>query len=301
MKPDLLVVGAGPCGVSAALWARSLGLDVLVLEGATSPGGQLLHVYAPPLNFAGAADGDGPALAGRLGRQIEAAAVPVRYGDPARLLEAGAPVVHTVAGERFEAGAILIASGVRRRPLDVPGVPELEGAGVSYSATQDRAGFAGEDVAVIGGGDAAFENALLLAEVGCRITMVVRSRARARGDFLARVAADPRIELIEDTRVTAIEGEDHVQAVRLEGARGAFSLPVAGLVIKVGVLPNSEWCRGAVECDPDGYPFVDERLATSHPRAWAAGDVTRPPLFGLAAAVGQGALAVEAIRSALKG
>ncbi|MEK7330224.1 MAG: FAD-dependent oxidoreductase, partial [Candidatus Eisenbacteria bacterium] len=83
-------------------------------------------------------------------------------------------------------------------------------------------------------------------------------------------------------------GQDRVQAVRLEGARGAFSLPVAGLVIKVGVLPNTEWCRGAVECDPDGYPFVDERLATSHPRAWAAAAARRPPPGGPAvAAVGR--------------
>jgi thioredoxin reductase (NADPH) len=190
---------------------------------------------------------------------------------------------------------------VRRRRLDVPGERELEGRGVSFSATQDRARFAGEDVAVAGGGDAAFENALLLAAVDSRVTLIVRGRPRARREFRERVAADPRIEVLEHTRIAAIEGEGGVRALKLEGPRGAFALPVSGVVVKVGVIPNTEWLAGAVERDPDGYVPVDEHFATSHPHVWAAGEVTRPAVAGFAVAIGHGALAAGAIRSSLRG
>lgn len=301
MRPDLLIVGAGPAGVSAALWARSLGLSPLVIEQGEAAGGQLRHVHFAPLNLAGAAPGDGPALADRLARQLEQPGIEVRCRVAAAVLDRSRPAVATAAGERLEAGAVLIATGVRRRQLEVPGERELEGKGVSYSATQDRTRFAGEEVAIVGGGDAAFENALLLAEVGCKVTLLVRDRPRARPEFRKRVAAHPRIEVMERTAVRAIEGDRVVRAVRLEGERGSFPLEVAGVVIKVGVLPNTEWCAGAVERDAGGYVLVDESQATSHPLAWAAGDVTRPPLYGFAVAVGQGALAAAAVRAALRG
>jgi len=299
VTPELLVIGAGPCGVSAALWARSLGLSVEVLEREEAAGGQLRSVHFRPQNFAGSLEGDGPALAARLARQLDEAGIEMRRGEAAAL-ERAAAVVRTAAGERIEAAAVLIATGVRRRRLDVPGERELEGRGVSYSATQDRTRFAGEDVVVVGGGDAAFENALLLAGVGCRVTLVVRGAVRARNDFRARVAAEPHIELLEQVRVAAIEGERSVGAVRIEGERGNFTLETAGVVVKIGVLPNTEWCRGAVELDPEGYVLVEGDLSTSHPHAWAAGDVTRPPLFGMAVAAGQGALAVASIRGVLR-
>ena len=295
MSPGLLVVGAGPCGASAALWARSLGLGVEVLEREEAPGGQLRSVHFPPLNFAGAAEGDGRALAARLARQLGAAGIAVRRAEAAAL-EPEAAAVRTAAGERIEAAAVLIATGVRRRLLDVPGERELEGRGVSYSATRDRARLAGRPVIVVGGGDAAFENALILAEAGSQVTLVARRAARARREFRDRVAAEPRIELLENTSVAAIEGEGAVAGVRLAGPGGRVTREASGVVVKIGVVPNTEWCRGAVELDPEGYALVDANFLTSHPRAWAAGDVTRPPLFGIAVAVGQGALAVAAVR-----
>jgi len=301
MTPDLLIVGAGPCGVSAALWARSLGLTSLLLERDASAGGQLRNVHFAPVNAAAAAPGPGTALAARLTAQLADGEIGVRYGAEASALERGAPALRLASGERLEAGAMLVATGVRRRHLDVPGERELEGRGVSYSATQDRARFAGEEVAVVGGGDAAFENALLLAAVDCHVTIVVRGAPRARTEFRQQVAADARIEVIESTRVVAIEGDQGVRAIRVENERGHYPLPVAGVVIKAGVMPNSEWCGSSVERDPEGYVLVDGEFATSHPRVWAAGDVTRPPLFGIAVAAGQGALAVAAMRTVLRG
>jgi thioredoxin reductase (NADPH) len=300
LTPEVLIVGAGPAGTSAALWARTLGLSALVLEAGPEPGGQLQHVHFRPTNFPGAVDGDGPAIAAAFARQLAASGIEVRCGVAAAGLDPAAPAVRTAAGERLEARAVLVASGVRRRRLDVPGESELEGRGVSWSATQDRERFAGEEVVVAGGGDGAFENALLLAEVGCRVTLAVRGAPRARREFRERVAREPRIELLEGTRVGAVLGGDRVRAVRLAGASGEFEQPAAGLVVKVGVIPNTDWCAGALEVDADGYLPVDELFGTSQPRVWAAGDVTRPPLAGIAVALGHGALAVAAIRAVLR-
>ena len=301
MNPELVIVGAGPAGVSAALWARSLGLSTLLLEAGSEPGGQLHHVYFRPENLPGAVAGHGAAMAAAFAADLSTYAIPVRYRAPADALEPEAPAVRMAGGERLAAAAVLIATGARRRRLEVPGERELEGRGVSFSANRDRAGFAGEEMVVVGGGDSAFENALLLAAVGCRVTVVVRGTPRARAEYHRRVAADRRIEVLQHTRVIAVLGEERVRAVRLAGPRGEFDLPVSGVVVKVGVVPNTEWCAGALERDAEGFIPVDEQLGTSHPRVWAVGDVTRPPVAGIAVALGHGALAATAIRAALRG
>ena len=281
----LIVVGAGLGGVSAALWARSLGFDVVVIESGPTAGGQLHLVHFHPLNLAGFVEGEGPALAARLAGQLAEAGVDLRYGTPAVVLEAGATAVRSAGGER----------------LEVPGDREFEGRGVSYSATQDRPRFAGEEIVVVGGGDAAFENALLLVDVGCKVTIVTRGRPRARREFRERVAFEQRIEVLERTRVVAVEGDRCVRAVRLEGTSGSFALETVGVVIKIGVLPNTEWCVTTLDHDAEGYLRVDAEFHTSHPRVWAAGDVTRPRVFGMAVAAGQGALAMADIRRVLDG
>jgi thioredoxin reductase (NADPH) len=303
---SLLIVGAGPAGVSAALWARTLDLDPELIESAPRPGGQLHHVHFHPADLAGVPAGDGPAIATAFARQLEAARIPLRLDSVAVTLEPTAlggagPAVMTSSGERLETDAVLIATGVRRRHLDVPGELALEGRGVSYSATRDRMRFAGQHVVVAGGGDGAFENALLLAAVGCTVTLAVRGLPRARGEFRARAESEPRITLRERTRVVAALGEHELRAVRLDGPHGVEERAAAGLIIKAGVIPNTEWCRATLEHDADGFLLVDARLATSQPRVWAAGDVTRPPLLAIAVAMGQGAIAAAEVRRALGG
>lgn len=300
MSLDLLIVGAGPAGVSAALWAKSLGLSTLVIESGPGPGGQLHHVYFHPENLPGVVPGQGAAIIAAFTADLHKYEIDVRYGVAAQAL-AGSPEIRTAEGERIAAGAVLIATGVRRRHLGVDGETELEGRGVSYSANRDRAGFAGQEMVVVGGGDSAYENALLLTAVGCSVTIVARGKPRARAEYRERVAADKHIEVLEKTRVTAILGKDRVSAVRLEGPRGGFELPGAGVVIKVGVVPNTEWCAEALDLDADGYIEIDDQLLTSQQRVWAAGDVTRPAVLGIAVAMGQGALAAAAIRAALRG
>jgi thioredoxin reductase (NADPH) len=303
--PDLVIVGAGPAGVSAALWARALDLTVLLLDGANAPGGQLHAVHFHPHDVPGFEAGDGPALAAAYARQLASARVPLRTGARVTALEAAPPgadrrAVVLEGGERLEASAVLAASGARRRRLEVPGERELEGAGVSYSGTRDRARLAGRRIAVVGGGDAAFENALMLADAGSEVMVLARGALRARAEFLARVRDASRVRVLEGTRVLAVLGEGAVRAIRVTGPGGERELPVEGVLVKVGVVPNSEWCAGQVACDEAGFVRVDGRLATSAPRVWAAGDITRPQPPSIPVALGQGAQAVATIRAALR-
>lgn len=306
MSHELVVVGAGPAGISAALWARSLELDVLLLDAAPAPGGQLHVVHFHPIAVPGFEQGDGPALAAACTRQLDAAGVPWR-GDSAAvsLRPAASPdgtaEVGCADGSRFATRAVLVASGVRRRRLEVPGERELEGRGVSFSATRDQARLAGQPVAVVGGGDAAYENALLLAAAGCEVDLVVRGEPRARSEFRERVAGAERIRVHRRARVTAILGETSVTAVRIEREGATEEIATRGVVIKIGVLPNSEWCRSAVATDAEGYVTVGPDLATSAPAVWAAGDVVRPVPPSIPVAMGQGAQAATAIRAALRG
>ncbi len=299
---DLVIVGAGPAGVSAALWACSLHLDVELIEAAAVPGGQLQHVHFHPRELPGIEFGHGRAIAQTYLRQLLDARVPLRWETRALGLEGGATPSLTLAdGTRLAARALLVASGARRRRLEVPGEVEYTDRGVSTSATRDRATLAGRVVAVIGGGDAAYENALLLAAVGCTVTLLVRGTPRARAEFRARVEADPRITVRTHAQVVAFEGDDVLRRVRIQEGGHTHLLEVEGVVVKVGVVPNTEWCRPALAHDADGWLTVDDTFATSLPGVWAAGDIVRPRLPSLSVAAGHGALAVAAIRSHLHG
>lgn len=306
MSPELLIVGAGPAGVSAALWARALELDVLLIESAPSPGGQLHAVHFHPPDLPGIESGAGPDIAASYARQLARQGVPVRAEVVATALEQGgadaAPAVRLSTGERIQAQAVLIATGVRRRRLEVPGERELEGRGVSYSANRDREWLARRRVAVVGGGDGAFENALLLTGMGCDVVLLVRGEVRARPEFRRRVAADTRIELREHVRVTGMVGQDAVTALRLSTQAGeADEVRCEAVVVKVGVRPNTEWCREVLAHDDEGYLHIDARFAASAPGVFAAGDCTRPALPSIPVALAHGAQAAAVIRAMLHG
>jgi thioredoxin reductase (NADPH) len=301
--PDLLIVGAGPAGISAALWAASLDLRPLLLEAAPSAGGQLHRIHFEPKNLAAATPGTGAALAARASDQLISAGIDVRTGVDAIAIEtppgARGPLVHTGAGT-LGARSVVVATGLRRRRLGVPGERELEGRGVSESATRDLERLRGRDVTVIGGGDAAFENALLLAGAGCRVALAVRGPVHARAAFRARAAAHGAITILNEARATAILGGEAVEAVRFDTPDGPIEHATSAVVVKVGQVPNTKWCRTLAR-DGEGYLRVDAELRTSMPRVWAAGDVTHPRVPGIAVALGHGAAVAAAIRAALDG
>jgi thioredoxin reductase (NADPH) len=297
MTLELLIVGAGPAGVSAALWAKSFGLGVRVIEAAPLVGGQLHLVRFHPQELPGIVRGTGPEIASTFSDQLEALGIPAECGPEAATLE-GAEV-RTRDGDRIGARAVLIATGQRRRRLEVPGESRLEDHGVSYSARRDRDRFAAQEVVVVGGGDGAFENALLLTAVGCRVLLVVRGEPRAHAEFRGRVAADDRIEVLDRARVVEFHGDAALEAVTLDRHGERITRPVRGAVIKIGMTPNTEWCRDLAR-DDAGYLVVDARGRTSRSGIWAAGDVVRPLLAGIGVAMGSAAIAVADVRAVLR-
>jgi thioredoxin reductase (NADPH) len=300
--PDVLIVGAGPAGASTALWALSLDLRPLLIEAGSDPGGQLHRIHFEPGNLPAAQPGRGAALAARAAAQLAAAGIEVRTGVRAEGLDvataSAGPAVRMAGGRRLEARSVVVATGLRRRRLEIPGERELEGRGVSDSATRDLDRLRGRDVTVIGGGDAAFENALLLAGAGCRVTLAVRGPLHARAAFRDRVAAHAAIRVLREARATAIVGVERVAAVRFDTPSGELEHPTEAVVVKVGQRPNTEWC-GPLALDREGFARVDSELRTSLPRVWAAGDVTRPLVAGIAVAMGHGATVAASIRMAL--
>lgn len=295
---DVIVIGAGPAGLSAAAWAHTLELDYLALDAATALGGQLHRVHNRVVDYIGVSASNGAELAAAFARHAGALGVRISTSVEVARVDVANRTVETAAADRFAARRLVIATGVRRRKLGVPGEADFVGRGVSPSASKFAELFRDQPVLVVGGGDAAFEEALILARVCTRVTLAHRSdRFRARRDFRERVAADPKIDVLAGVELEAIEGTDRVERVRL----GGRELDVAGVFICAGIEPNTELVAGQVELDDRGYVAVDSRQRTSAEGVYAVGDVTAGSSLTIAAAVGEGAAAVKDIQRRLGG
>jgi thioredoxin reductase (NADPH) len=297
---DVLVVGAGPAGISAALWAHTLELSYAVLERGETPGGQLLRVYNKVVDYAGLPAADGAALAERFRDHLASVGARIETGAGVAVVDVAARSIETAAGDRHTARHLVLATGVRRRTLGVPGEAEFVGRGVSPSASRYAHLFRGQRVLVVGGGDAAFEEALILARVCERVTLAHHSdRFRARADFRERVMADPRVEVLTGVTLEAIEGNERVERARLAGPGGPVARDVAGVFVCAGVVPNTDLVEGQLDLDDRGYVRTDARLRTSVDGVYAAGDVCSGSSLTIAAAVGQGAAAIKEIQRRL--
>jgi thioredoxin reductase (NADPH) len=202
----------------------------------------------------------------------------------------------------LQAISIVIATGVRPRKLGVPGEKEFAGKGMIESGTRDRDLFAGRDVCVVGGGDAAVENALLLAEVCPTVTVVHRGKKlRARSELAQRLQSSHRTTVFTESVLTRIIGDEEVQAVevlRKEGLK-PFQIAVRGVLIRIGIEPNTELFREQLDTDEKGYIRVSSEQETNVPMVFAVGDVSNPVAPTISGATGAGATAVKVIASRL--
>ncbi len=295
---DCIIIGAGPAGLSAALWCDELGLDTLVLEEHSETGGQLLWIYNAIENYLGLRARDGRELRDRFSEHVEAADFDLWTDAEIESINLNAKLIRLRSGEELRAIFLIIATGVRRRRLGIPGETELAGAGVFESGTRDRAELAGRDVCVIGGGDAAAENALMLAEVCPTVTLVHRGkRLSARREFADRLKSEHRITTFTESRVARIIGEEKVEAVEIvrEGGLKPFQVAVQGVVVRVGVEPNTEMFRDELHTDERGYIVVTSEQETSITNVFAVGDVANPLAPTIAGACGAGATAAKVI------
>lgn len=300
---DVLIIGAGPAGLSAARWCDELGLDTLVLEQASETGGMLLSVHNRIENHLGVTAANGRELRDRFLEQTKDAEFDLWTNVEIAGIDLRAHRVVLRSGEELPAISIIIASGTRRRRLGIPGEAEFAGRGMIESSTRDREFFAGKDVCVIGGGDAAAENALLLAEVCPTVTMVHRGRhLRARREFAERLGTNHCITVFRESSVQRIIGNEEIEAVEIlrGGAIKPFQMAVKGVLVRAGFEPNTDLIRDQLQVDDQGYVVVNRQQETSVPNVFAIGDVANPLAPTISGAVGGGATTAKVIAARLR-
>ena len=299
---DVIIIGAGPAGLSAAFWCDELGLDTLVLEQADQIGGQLHRVYNPIKNYLGVQTANGAELLELFSRDVDDADFDLWTGTVIDAIDLRAKRISLRSGEALQAISIIIATGVRPRELGIPGEKEFTGKGLIESGARDRDLFAGKDVCVIGGGDAAVENALLLGESCATVTLVHRGKKlRARRELAERVQPNHCITVFTESVVTRIMGDTEVEAVEIQRKGGIkpFQLAVRGVLIRIGVEPNTELFREQLQVDERGYVGVNSEQETSVSMVFAIGDVSNPLAPTISSATGAGATAAKVISSRL--
>lgn len=299
---DVIIIGAGPAGLSAALWCDELGLDTLVIEQAAEVGGQLLRVYNPIENYLGARAANGRELRDLFAAQVEEKEFDLWTEAEIESVDLKAKRVRLRSGEELQSIALVIATGVRRRRLNVPGESEFKGRGVLESGRLDADEVKGADVLVVGGGDAAAENALLLAETCATVTLVHRGKSlRARAEFAERIKGDHRITVFTETTLEKILGGARVESVEIQraGALKPLRMAVRGVLVRVGVEPNTDLFRGQLHADERGYVVTTGEHETSAEMVFAVGDVSNPLAPTVSGATGAGATAAKVIASRL--
>lgn len=298
---DIAVIGGGPAGLTAAVYAIRAGYSTALYEG-NAPGGQMLLAHEIE-NYAGFSSISGMDLADAMTAQAANLGAEFVYAPVESVHFDGSVYTVTAGGESVSYRAVIIASGTERRKLQVPGETSLIGRGVSYCAVCDGRFFKDKDVAVIGGGNTALGDALYLARI-CRSVTLVHRRDTFRADriLVERLTENANIHTVMNARVEQINGTERVEALVLAGtAEGHLSapmiLPVDGVFVAVGSTPQLSFLQGISDLavDAGGYLVTDERCRTSLPGLFAAGDVRSKSLRQIATAVADGAIAaVEA-------
>ena len=291
---DVIIVGSGPAGLSAAIYGQRAGLRTLVLEKNPLSGGQILNTYEVD-NYPGLPLISGMELGSRFRKHADEQGAAFVTAEVKEIRDQGDNKKLITDQEEYETKTVILAMGAAHRNLGVPGEQELTGMGVSYCATCDGAFFRGRDVAVVGGGDVALEDALFLAR-GCRKVYLIHRRDAFRGAKILqqRVLETENIQPVYDTEVKEIRGEDAVESLLIYNKKtGETSeLEVQGVFIAVGIRPNTGQIAGLPETDEGGYIIAGEDGATSIPGIFAAGDIRTKALRQVITATSDGANAI---------
>jgi thioredoxin reductase (NADPH) len=299
---DLIIIGGGPAGLTAAIYAGRARLKTLLLEKLIH-GGQMMTTDLVE-NYPGFPDGiTGFELSDRMRKQAE------RFGTEFRnqnvlQLQPGAPV-HTVVLEegQLTAAAIIVATGARYKRLGVPGEDRLTGRGVSFCATCDGALYRDQEIAMIGGGDNALTETLFLERFAKKIHVVHRRQQFRAAKYLQeRIFAMDKVQIHWDSEVAEFQGQDELQAIKLRNVKTLETkvLPLAGVFIAIGMVANSAWLKDLLPLDEWGFIFSDIIMGTDIPGIFAAGDVRSKLERQITTAVGDGTIAAIAVERYLE-
>ncbi len=298
---DLIIIGSGPAGLTAGIYASRARLNTLVLEQNFVSGGQIIDTYEID-NYPGLPGISGMDLADRMSQHAEKLGVAIENVIVTSLDLTG-PVKKVITDDNsYEAKAVIIASGATHSHLGAPGEEEFAGHGVSYCATCDGGFYRKKDTLVVGGGDVAVEDAIYLARL-CNKVYVVhrRDELRAAKVLQENLLSLPNVEMVWNSVVKTINGSQKVESVTVTNVKDGSerTIPVQGAFIAVGISPRSEFAKNHIEMDEKGYIIADETGRTSVPGVFAAGDVRGKQLRQVVTAVADGANAVTSVEKYL--
>jgi len=292
---DLVIIGAGPAGLTAALYAARFKMDTVLLEK-ISVGGQIL--LSPSIeNYPGFPEGVSTfELIEKFRKQAEQLGVMAENAEALDIRpEAGGYSIKT-AEKDYQARSIIIASGAQSKRLNVKGEDKFVGRGVSYCGTCDGPLFKNKDIVVVGGGDRAVEDALFLSSYAKSVSVIHRrNEFRASGMLVDKLKKDPKIKLILGSVVEEVLGEKNVEGVRLKNVKSGEGSEVScqGVFIFVGIKPNTDFLKNILEKDEFGFIITDQVLKTSREGIFAAGDCIRKSLYQVVSACSDGAVAAD--------
>lgn len=290
---DVIVIGAGPGGMTAALYASRSNLDTLLIEKGI-PGGQMNNT-ATVENYTGFGAIEGPDLAAQMYEGSMQFGADYVFGDVKAIEKADETIkeVHT-KDKIFKTHAVVISTGSEHRKLQVEGEEEFNGRGVSYCAVCDGAFFKNRDIVVVGGGDSAVEEGVYLTQFADKVTIIHRrDELRAQQILQDRAFENDKVEFLWDSEVEKIDGGDSVSTLTVRNTKTSESseFDAEGVFIYIGLLPNTEAFADLGITDEEGWIVTDEQMRTKIPGIYAVGDVRQTPLRQIATAVGDGAQA----------
>ena len=303
---DVAIIGGGPAGISAALWCSELGLNSVLVEQENELGGQLHHIYNPIENYPGVRAANGLEMLSRFEKSIASRNFGGRLGIKATSIDFGAMELLLADGDGGQQsvsfGAMIIATGVRRRVLGIPGESDFRGKGILESGSKDKTYISGKSVMIVGGGDAAFENAMILSDFASSVSVAYRRKEpTARREFVDAAKSRSNVSFLPETIVSEIAGGSFVERVELRNSHGSTRTErLEAVLIRIGVEPNSELVRGVLDLDEAGYIKVDHVARTSAANIYAVGDVANQWSPTLSTATGTAATAVKAIYHSLE-
>jgi len=303
-KENLIIIGSGPAGLTAALYAARANLNPLVISG-NQVGGQIA-ITSEVENFPGFPTILGPELIEKMRAQAENFGTRIEVDEVLEVdFRLGTPFFVKTYGQEYEADAVIITTGASARRLGIPGENELIGRGVSYCATCDGFFFKNKDVLVIGGGDSAVQEGLFLTKYASRVRIVHRRDSLRAGDTLvARAKANEKVQFVWDTVLDKIEGNGKVQAVQAHNLKTGQieTWETDGVFVFIGHFPNSQLFKGQLAMDEQDFVIVDKYMQTSVPGVFAAGEIMDPIYKQAISSAGQGcqaAISVERYLEAL--
>lgn len=298
---DVIIIGAGPAGMSAAIYAARAGMSVMLLEKSGIEGGQVLNTYEVD-NYPALPGISGFDLCMQMKAHMEKMQVKTREATVGKIIEQGEIKLVCTAEGNYITKTVVIATGAHHAKLGVKGEEELSGMGVSYCATCDGAFFREKTVCVVGGGDVAVEDAIFLAR-SCKKVYLIHRRdslraAKSLQESLYRLS---NVEILWDSVVEEICGEEQVESIKIRNVKteAATELKLSGVFVAVGIIPNSEAFHGLVDMDERGYIVAGEDCKTSVEGIFAAGDVRTKALRQIITAAADGANAITGVESLL--